>query len=45
MRLGRAYGATATRDVLAKTDIAVPAPAQAFVRTLTQETRATTGAK
>jgi lipid-binding SYLF domain-containing protein len=42
----RAYGASvAPRDVLFKTGIATPAPAQAFVRTLAEESRATTGRK
>lgn len=42
----RAYGAsTAARDVLFASNVAVPPPAQAFVRTLAAETRATTGRK
>jgi SH3 domain-containing YSC84-like protein 1 len=41
-----AYGAaTAPRDVLFKSAVAVPAAAQAFVRTLAQESRATAGRK
>ncbi|HEY2433140.1 MAG TPA: lipid-binding SYLF domain-containing protein [Vicinamibacterales bacterium] len=39
-----AYGTTMTpRDVLAKADVVAPPPARAFVQTLQQETRATTG--
>jgi SH3 domain-containing YSC84-like protein 1 len=41
-----AYGSgVAPRDVLAKSDTAVPAAARAFVHTLAQETRATSGRK
>jgi SH3 domain-containing YSC84-like protein 1 len=41
-----AYGASvAARDVLFKSDITAPAPAQAFVRTLAEQARATTGRK
>jgi lipid-binding SYLF domain-containing protein len=41
-----AYGTSiATRDVLFKSGVAVPAAAQDFVRTLAQESRATTGRK
>ena len=40
----RVYGASVSpRDVLFKNEVAVPAQAQAFVRTLREETRATTG--
>jgi SH3 domain-containing YSC84-like protein 1 len=42
----RMFGPTVTaRDVLFKNNVPVPAPAQAFVRTLREETRATTGRK
>jgi lipid-binding SYLF domain-containing protein len=42
----RAYGpSTAPRDVLAKNDASAPAAVQAFVRTLANETRATSGRK
>jgi SH3 domain-containing YSC84-like protein 1 len=42
----RAYGAaTAPRDVLFKAGVPVPTAAQAFVRTLAEESRATTGRK
>jgi lipid-binding SYLF domain-containing protein len=42
----RAYGSSvAPRDVLFKNEIAVPAQARTFVRTLREESRATTGAK
>jgi SH3 domain-containing YSC84-like protein 1 len=42
----RAYGATVVpANVLFKGGMPVPAPAQAFVRTLSHETRATTGRK
>jgi lipid-binding SYLF domain-containing protein len=41
-----AYGAsTAAREVLAKSSAAMPPPARAFVHTLEQETRATSGRK
>jgi len=41
-----AYGASvAARDVLFTTNVATPAAAQAFVRTLQEESRATTGRK
>lgn len=42
----RAYGTSiAARDVLFTSDVAVPASAQAFVRTLAEESRATSGRK
>jgi len=40
-----AYGATAPREVLFKSSVAVPTAAKAFVRTLSEESRATTGRK
>jgi lipid-binding SYLF domain-containing protein len=40
-----AYGTTTPRDVLFKSGVAVPPEAQAFVHTLAEESRATTGRK